>query len=434
MRMPLVIVGGQWGDEGKGKVVNLLSQGADIVARYQGGHNAGHTVTIGEKKYALHLVPSGIIASKKLCVIGNGIVLDPAALMEEMKKLEESGIDLSHLRISDRAHLLLPHHGLLDRLREERKGKEKIGTTGRGIGPCYESKYSREGLRAVFLKNRDMLRAEIIRLSEIKNREIRALFDNPGIDPVETAEKFLGYSEALAGYVCDASVLINEAIGAGKKVLIEGAQGAMLDIDHGTYPFVTSSSSTAGGAATGLGIGPTRIGSVIGVFKAYCTRVGAGPFVSELDDEIGNLIRERGREYGTTTGRPRRCGWFDLVAAKHSVRVNNLEGICLMLLDVLDGFEEVKVCTAYRYQGDEYENFPAEPWIAERAEPVLRTLRGWKEVSREVRKFEDLPGAAREYIAYLESELGTKIVLVSTGPERSETILRDGSLATMLET
>lgn len=434
MRMPLVIVGGQWGDEGKGKVVNLLSQGADIVARYQGGHNAGHTVTIGEKKYALHLVPSGIIASKKLCVIGNGIVLDPEALMAEMKKLEESGIDLSHLRISDRAHLLLPHHGLIDRLREERKGKEKIGTTGRGIGPCYESKYSREGVRAVFLKNRDMLRAEILRLSELKNMEVRAIFDNPGIDAEETAEKFLGYSDALARYVCDASLVINEAVDSGKKVLIEGAQGAMLDIDHGTYPFVTSSSSTAGGAATGLGIGPTRIGSVVGVFKAYCTRVGAGPFVTELKDGTGDLIRERGREYGTTTGRPRRCGWFDLVAAKHSVRVNSLEGICLMLLDVLDGFDEIKVCTAYRHEGKEHDSFPAEPWIAERAEPVLRTMRGWKETSRGVRNFGDLPPAAREYIGYLERELRTKVVLVSTGPERSETILRDEFLAKMLET
>ncbi len=358
MRMPLVIVGGQWGDEGKGKVVNLLSQGADVVARYQGGHNAGHTVTIGEKKYALHLVPSGIIASKKLCVIGNGIVLDPKALIEEMGKLEESGIDLSHLRISDRAHLLLPHHSLIDRLREEEKGKGKIGTTCRGIGPCYESKYNREGIRAVFLKDREMLREEVLRLSRVKNREIELLFGKPGADPEETAAAFDSYADRLARYVCDASRLINEAVDSGRKVLIEGAQGAMLDIDHGTYPFVTSSSSTAGGACTGLGLGPTKVGSVIGIFKAYCTRVGQGPFVTELKDGTVDRIREKGREYGTTTGRPRRCGWFDLVAARHSVRVNNLEGVCVMLLDVLDGFEEICVCTAYRHKGKEYDYFP----------------------------------------------------------------------------
>ncbi len=432
MLMPLVIVGGQWGDEGKGKVVNLLSQGADVVARYQGGHNAGHTVTIGEKKYALHLVPSGIIASKKLCVIGNGIVLDPKALIEEMGKLEESGIDLSHLRISDRAHLLLPHHSLIDRLREEEKGKGKIGTTCRGIGPCYESKYNREGIRAVFLKDREMLREEVLRLSRVKNREIELLFGKPGADPEETAAAFDSYADRLARYVCDASRLINEAVDSGRKVLIEGAQGAMLDIDHGTYPFVTSSSSTAGGACTGLGLGPTKVGSVIGIFKAYCTRVGQGPFVTELKDGTGDRIREKGREYGTTTGRPRRCGWFDLVAARHSVRVNNLEGVCVMLLDVLDGFEEICVCTAYRHKGKEYDYFPAEPWIVENAEPVYKKMKGWSGESRGVRNFEGLPEGAREYLGFLEKELNTKIVLVSTGPERDETIIRDDSLARLL--
>ncbi len=432
MRMPLVIVGGQWGDEGKGKVVNLLSQGADVVARYQGGHNAGHTVTIGENKYALHLVPSGIIASKKLCVIGNGIVLDPKALIEEMRKLEESGISLEHLRISDRAHLLLPHHSLIDRLREEEKGREKIGTTGRGIGPCYESKYVREGIRAVFLKDREMLRAEVLRLSRVKNREIELLFGKPGEDPEKTAQAFDSYADQLARYVCDASVLVNEAVDSGKKVLIEGAQGAMLDIDHGTYPFVTSSSSTAGGACTGLGIGPTKIGSVIGVFKAYCTRVGQGPFVTELKDATGDRIREKGREYGTTTGRPRRCGWFDLVAAKHSARVNNLEGVCVMLLDVLDGFEEISVCTAYRYKGKQYDYFPAEPWIVENAEPVYTKMKGWKGESRGNRSFDKLPEGAREYLGFLEKELGTRVVLISTGPERDETIIRDDSLRRML--
>jgi adenylosuccinate synthase len=432
MEMPLVIVGGQWGDEGKGKVVNLLSQGADIIARYQGGHNAGHTVTIGEKKYALHLVPSGILASGKLCIIGNGIVLDPQALIDEMKKLEDSGIDLSQLRISDRAHLLLPHHGLIDKLREEMKGTDKIGTTGRGIGPAYESKYSREGVRAVYLTDREMLRAEITRLSKAKNREIELLYGSKGIDPEKTAETFVGHSEKLAPYVCDISLLINQAINEGKKVLIEGAQGAMLDVDHGTYPFVTSSSSTAGGASTGLGLGPTKIGRVLGVFKAYCTRVGQGPFVTELKNETGDRIREKGREYGTTTGRPRRCGWFDLVAARHSVMINDLDGICLMLLDVLDEFNEIYVCTAYKCGGKLYEHFPSEPWILEKAEPVYHKLDGWQGASKGVKNFDELPQKAKDYVNFIESEIKTKVVLVSTGPERSETILRDHSLRKLL--
>jgi adenylosuccinate synthase len=432
MKMPLVIVGGQWGDEGKGKVVNLLSQGADVVARYQGGHNAGHTVTIGKNKYALHLVPSGILASNKLCLIGNGIVLDPQALIDEMNKLKESGIDLSQLRISDRAHLLLPHHSLIDRLREEMKGKEKIGTTGRGIGPAYESKYSREGIRAIFLTNKEMLKIEISRLSKVKNREIKLLYNSEGIDEIETIDAFMRYADALAPYVCDGSLLIENSINEGKNVLIEGAQGAMLDVDHGTYPFVTSSSSTAGGAATGLGMGPTKIGSVIGVFKAYCTRVGQGPFVTELKNETGDKIREKGREYGTTTGRPRRCGWFDLVAARHSVRVNNLDGICIMLLDVLDEFDEINVCTAYRYEGKDYDHFPAEPWIAEAAEPVYVKLKGWHEKSKGVKNFDELPQNAKDYVSFLENELKTKAVLISTGPERSETVMRDEFLSRLL--
>lgn len=433
MNFPLVVIGGQWGDEGKGKVVNLFSSGVDIIARYQGGHNAGHTVKIGETKYALHLVPSGILAEKKLCVIGNGIVLDPEALISEMKKLKESGIDLSGLRISDRCHLLLPHHALIDKLREEAKGKGKIGTTGRGIGPCYESKCSREGIRAVFLKDKKKLADEVLRLSEEKNREIKLLFDREGIDPKETSKKFEKYSKILSPYVCDTSVVLNEAIAKGKKILIEGAQGTMLDVDFGTYPFVTSSSSSSGGACTGLGIGPTKIGSVYGVFKAYCTRVGQGPFVTELFDKYGDLIRERGNEYGTTTGRPRRCGWFDLVAAKYSVRINNLQGICLMLLDVLDTFEKIKVCTAYKFKAKEYKDFPAEPWILEKAKPVYKELKGWKKSTRGIKDYNSLPDEAKKYVEFIERELKIPVVLISTGPERSETIIRDNGLKKLVK-
>ncbi len=433
MKTPLVIVGGQWGDEGKGKVVNLFSSYFDIVARYQGGHNAGHTVKIGEEKYALHLVPSGILAEKKLCVIGNGIALAPDALIDEMKKLKKAKIDISNLRISDRCHLLLPHHALIDRLREEEKGKDRIGTTGRGIGPCYESKYSREGIRAVFLKDIPKLKKELKKICDEKNRFIKILYENEGIDTEETVDKFVKYAKVLSPYICDCSILINEEMKKGKNVLIEGAQGTMLDIDHGTFPFVTSSSSVAGGASIGLGIAPHRIGSVYGVFKAYCTRVGQGPFPTEQKNKIGDIIRERGNEYGTTTGRPRRCGWFDLVAARHSVRVNGLDGICLMLLDVLDTFEKIKICVGYKYQGKVYLDFPAEPWILEKAKPIYVDMKGWNKNIRGIKEFDSLPQNAKKYILFIEDKLETKVVLISTGPERSETILRDNGLGRMVK-
>ena len=305
MDMPLVIVGGQWGDEGKGKIVNLLSSAADLVARSQGGHNAGHTVVISGARYALHLVPSGILAAGKVCVIGNGIVIDPEALVRELQSLKEVGIDVHSLRISDRAHLLLPHHVLIDQLREEKRSKQKIGTTGRGIGPCYESKYNREGIRAVFLQDLDRLKEEVYRLSAAKNDYLKRSFDHPGVSPEEFWDRFRELAGEISPLVTDTGVLIKSYLDQGKRVLLEGAQGALLDIDHGTYPYVTSSNSTAGGACTGLGISPTAIDSIIGVFKAYCTRVGGGPFVTEQDNEVGNLIRTRGKEFGTTTGRLR---------------------------------------------------------------------------------------------------------------------------------
>lgn len=432
MRFPMVIVGGQWGDEGKGKMVNLLSDASDVVARYQGGHNAGHTVTIGPRKYALHLVPSGILAARKPCIIGNGIVIDPEALVKEISSLNESGIDLSALRISDRAHLLLPHHALIDQLREEQKGATKIGTTGRGIGPCYESKYTREGVRAVFLTDKPKLAEEVRRLSGAKNRYIKAVFGREGIETEAVVSRFAELADTLAPLVTDTSILVNHAIDEGKRVLMEGAQGTMLDVDHGTYPFVTSSSSTAGGACTGLGVSPTRIGSVVGVFKAYCTRVGGGPFATELKDSAGDTIRERGHEYGTTTGRPRRCGWFDAIAARHSVRINALDGIALTLMDVLDVFPEVKVCTAYRYEGKTYTEFPAAPWVFENAEPVFESLPGWQSEIFGLTSWDALPENARAYVGYLERLLGVPVVILSTGPDRAHTIVRDASLREIL--
>ena len=432
MQMPMVIVGGQWGDEGKGKIVNLLADAADLVGRYQGGHNAGHTVIIGGSRYALHLVPSGILAAGKLCVIGNGIVVDPEALVTEVRSLKASGICVDALRISDRAHLLLPHHALIDQLREASRGAGKIGTTGRGIGPCYESKYTREGVRAIFLTDPDRLASEVTRLAEEKNAFLKATFGHDGIPAELAVARFAEVAKELAPLVCDTVALVNDTIDGGGRVLCEGAQGTMLDVDHGTYPFVTSSNSTAGGACTGLGIAPTKIKSIIGVFKAYCTRVGAGPFVTELTDAQGDLIRERGREYGTTTGRPRRCGWFDAVAARHSVRINALDGIALTLLDVLDAFDEVKVCVAYEIGGKRVSEFPAGLWMIEEAKPIYETLPGWRESIYGGTDWEALPPKARDYVAYLEKLLGVPVSILSTGPDRAHTIIRDASLRGLL--
>lgn len=432
MDMPMVIVGGQWGDEGKGKIVNLLSDAADLVARYQGGHNAGHTVTIAGERYALHLVPSGILAAGKVCVIGNGVVVAPEALVKEIRSLKEAGIGVEGLRLSDRAHFILPHHVLLDNLRESGRGAKKIGTTGRGIGPCYESKYNREGVRAIFLKDLDRLDAELIRLSEAKNRQLKAFYDHEGIATEEVVARFHEVAPELAPLVTDTSVLVNDYIRSGKAVLCEGAQGTLLDVDHGTYPFVTSSNSSAGGVCTGLGLGPTAVKSVIGVFKAYCTRVGEGPFVTELDNEEGDLIRKRGNEFGTTTGRPRRCGWFDAVAARYSVRINGLTSIALTLLDVLDVFDEVKICTAYEFEGKRLEEYPSAPWVLSRATPVFESVPGWKCETYGISRWSDLPDKAAAYIGKLEELLHVEVSIVSTGPDKRHTIVRDPSLARSL--
>ncbi len=433
MDMPMVIVGGQWGDEGKGKIVNLLADAAELVARYQGGHNAGHTVTIEGRRYALHLVPSGILAAGKICVIGNGIVIDPEALVEEIRSLKKVGVSVEGLRISDRAHFILPQHVLLDKLRESQRGSNKIGTTGRGIGPCYESKYSREGVRTVFMKEPARLEAELLRLSEAKNRYIKALFGHDGIPGEEVVRRFAAIAPEIAPLITDTAALVDRYVSEGRRVLCEGAQGTLLDVDHGTYPYVTSSNSSAGGVCAGLGVGPTGIRSVIGVFKAYCSRVGEGPFVTEQENEYGALIRKRGHEFGTTTGRPRRCGWFDAVAARYSARINGMSGFALTLLDVLDEFDEIKVCTAYEYQGRRFGGFPAEPWILSGAAPVYESLPGWKRNIYGVSSWDDLPALARSYVKRLEELTGVKAAIVSTGPDKSHAILRDPSLKRLLE-
>jgi len=347
--------------------------------------------------------------------------------------LKAAGIDVTGLRISDRAHFILPHHVLLDQLREARRGSGKIGTTGRGIGPCYESKYNREGVRAVFLRDPERLKSELVRLSEAKNAHLKAVFGHEGIPAEQVVARFLDLVPEIEPLVTDTASLIQGYIREGRRVLCEGAQGTLLDVDHGTYPFVTSSNSTAGGACTGLGIPPNQIRSILGVFKAYCTRVGEGPFVTELKDATGDLIRERGREYGTTTGRPRRCGWFDAVAARYSVRLNGLDAAAVMLLDVLDAFDEVKVCVAYEFEGRRITEFPAAPWILEKALPVLETLPGWRSETFGVTEWEALPEKARAYVGRLEEHLGVPVALLSTGPDRTHTVVRDPSLRELLE-
>jgi len=432
MEMPMVIVGGQWGDEGKGKVVNLLSSGADLVARCQGGHNAGHTVIISGSRFALHLLPSGILAAGKVCVIGNGIVIDPEALLKEIEGLREARVDVNSLRISDRAHLLLPQHVLIDQLREQRRRKGKIGTTGRGIGPCYESKYTREGIRAGFLQDPERMKEKLFTLCEAKNRFLEEVYGNPGIPPREVYDRFMAASKVLAPLITDTGLLIHTTLKEGKRILVEGAQGTLLDIDHGTFPFVTSSNATVGGACTGLGLPPTCIRSVVGVLKAYCTRVGHGPFTTELEDDAGKAMGERGKEFGTTTGRPRRCGWFDAVAGRYAVRINGLTGIALTKLDVLDVFEEIKICTAYRHEGRSYTEFPSQPWILDEAEPVYEAVPGWGKEILGITEWEDLPEPARAYVEYLERILECPIPIVSTGPDRKHTIIRDPSLKALL--
>ena len=420
----VVIVGAQWGDEGKGKIVDYLTRRANVVARYQGGHNAGHTVVIKDEKYVLHLIPSGVLHKNTLCIIGNGVVVEPAALIAEINGLKKRGITVGdNLLISRNAHLIMPYHIALDQASERSKGKKNIGTTGRGIGPTYVDKMGRSGIRVG-----DLLTPEAF-LEKLKTHlvPVNFLLKNMYKSPVFKAEriftKYMGYARILSRHIADTDIVINDALTKRKNVLLEGAQGTLLDIDHGTYPFVTSSSAIAGGACTGLGIGPTKINRVLGIVKAYTTRVGSGPFPTELHDRTGDFIREKGGEFGATTGRARRCGWLDTVILRHSCRVNGLSGIVLTKLDILDGMDTLKICTAYSYKGKILKEMPKELSVFEKCVPVYEEVKGWKESTLGIRDFKKLPKKAQAYIRRIEALIGVKAAIVSTGQKRDELIL-----------
>jgi len=424
----VVVLGTQWGDEGKGKIVDLLTPGFDIIARYQGGHNAGHTVCLRGRKIVLHLIPSGILHSGKLCVIGNGVAFSPSAFLKEAAALEGFGGSFDdRLVISRGAHLILPYHPVAEKIAEERKGAKKIGTTSLGIGPSYEDKVARCGIRVG-----DLLDLEVFREKLTLNiAEKNALFQAagfPAVDGEEVYREFAGHAARISKYIGDVSLLLHRKMGEGKSVLFEGAQGALLDIDHGTYPFVTSSNSTAGGVATGLGIGPTRIDEVLGVVKAYTTRVGSGPFPTETQDDRGRLISERGNEFGATTGRPRRCGWFDAPAVAYSCRVNGIERLVLTKPDILDVFEEIPVCIGYDYKGSSLSLFPPEPWILEKVVPRYRMMKGWKTPLQHLTDRRRLPAAFLDYIKLIEDEVEARVCLVSTGVERKDSLLFEEEL------
>lgn len=418
-----VIVGAQWGDEGKGKVVDLLAQKSDIVARYQGGANAGHTLVVGDRKYVLHLIPSGILHEGVICVIGNGVVIDPAALMEEIALLESFGISIrGRLKISHKAHLIMPYHKLLDSLQES---DQKIGTTGRGIGPAYIDKYNRSGIRIVDLLDHAVLEDKLRRGIEQKNEWFRKVYDAPELDVEKTVAEYLEFDERIDEYITDTAEFLNDAWRSGKTLLLEGAQGALLDIDHGTYPFVTSSSPTSGGACTGLGLPPTAITGVVGIAKAYCTRVGNGPFPTELHDEIGQRLRKEGDEFGATTGRPRRCGWLDLFALRYSAMINGITEIVLTKLDVLNHFDELKVCTGYMLDGRQVKHFPSDCGTLERIQPIYETFKGWKQPLDNCFTYDSLPTETREYVEAIEQFVGAPVTYIGTGPGREQVITRE---------
>ena len=421
--MPVeVVVGAQWGDEGKGKIVDLLSEHVNIVARYQGGANAGHTVICNGEKFVLHLIPSGILHPHVLCVIGNGVVIDPATLLKEIETLNAKGVTVAgRLLVSHRAHLIMPYHKLLDQAKENQDDKAKIGTTGRGIGPAYEDKAHRTGIRIVDLLDETTLREKILANVHEKNSILEKIYGHAQIDESRVLREFLEFDDKIDPYITDTTRYLNQAIAAGKRILCEGAQGTLLDMDFGTYPYVTSSNPTSGGACTGLGIGPTKIDRVLGVIKAYTTRVGRGPFPTEFSQDKINL-RALGDEYGATTGRPRRCGWFDAVIANHAVQVNGIEAWALTKLDVLDTLHEVKMCVEYEYHGKKLKSFPAETYILDKVQPVYRTFRGWLQPTSSVQAFEDLPRAAQDYLQAIEDITETPIAILSVGSDRQQTV------------
>jgi adenylosuccinate synthase len=419
----IVLLGAQWGDEGKGKATDLLGDRVDYVVRYQGGNNAGHTVVIGDQKYALHLLPSGILSPNVIPVIGNGVVIDPAVLLTEIKGLNERGIDTSKLKISTNAHLITPYHRTIDKVSERFLGKSKIGTTGRGIGPAYADKINRIGIRVQDLFDPSILKQKIEAALHDKNQILIKVFNRKGITVDEVLDEYLAYAQVLKPYVVDTALLLDQALKSGKNVLLEGSQGTLLDVDHGTYPFVTSSNPTAGGASTGSGIGPTKITRVIGILKAYTTRVGSGPFPTELFDADGDALRKIGGEVGVTTGRNRRCGWFDAPIARYAVRVNGLTDFFLTKLDVLTGWEKIPVCVAYEVDGVRVEELPASQTDFHHAKPIYEYLPGWKENISKAKSVDDLPNNAKEYVKFLEKVSGAPISAIGVGPGRDETIV-----------
>jgi len=419
----IVLVGAQWGDEGKGKATDLLGDTVDYVVRYQGGNNAGHTVVIGTEKYALHLLPSGILSPNVVPVIGNGVVIDPAVLLEEIRALDSRGINTSKLVISTNAHLITPYHRTIDKVSERFLGKAKIGTTGRGIGPAYSDKISRIGIRVQDLFDRSILEQKLEGALHDKNQVLTKVFNRKNMAVAEILEEYLAYAEILRPYIADTSLLLDKALKAGKTVLLEGSQGTLLDVDHGTYPFVTSSNPTAGGACTGSGIGPKAITRVIGIVKAYTTRVGSGPFPTELLDDDGDKLRTIGHEYGTTTGRNRRCGWYDAPIARYAVRINGLTDFFLTKLDVLTGWEKIPVCVAYDVDGTRHDELPASQTDFHHAKPIYEYLPGWKEDISKARTVSDLPKNAQDYVKYLEEISGAPISAIGVGPGRDETIV-----------
>jgi adenylosuccinate synthase len=419
----IVLLGAQWGDEGKGKATDILGDKVKYVVRYQGGNNAGHTVVIGDQKYALHLLPSGILTPTCIPVIGNGVVIDPAVLLEEIRGLNERGVDTSHLKISTNAHLITPYHRTIDKVSERFLGKAKIGTTGRGIGPAYADKINRIGIRIQDLFDPSILRQKIEGALRDKNQVLIKVFNRKGIEIDDVLKEYLEYAEILRPYVADTSLLLNQALDKGETVLLEGSQGTLLDVDHGTYPFVTSSNPTAGGASTGSGIGPTRISRVIGIVKAYTTRVGSGPFPTELFDDDGEKLRSIGGEFGTTTGRSRRTGWYDAPIARYAVRINGLTDFFLTKLDVLTGWEKIPVCVAYEIDGRRVEEVPSSQSDFHHAKPIYEYLPGWSESISKARTLTDLPVDAQKYVKFLEEISGAPMSAIGVGPGRDETIV-----------
>lgn len=417
----LVVIGAQWGDEGKGRYVDYLAGMADVVVRYQGGNNAGHTIVLGDKKYDLHLIPSGIFSKDKKCVIGNGVVVDPAYLIEEIARIEKAGFSTDSLYISDRAHVVMPYHIMLDKLSEIKLGKNKIGTTAKGIGPCYTDKVARIGIRFCDLLDKEVFADKLKRVLAEKNEMLVKLYGAEPLDYQKVLDEYLSYGEQLRRYVTDTTVMVYNEYDSGKKMLFEGAQGALLDIDFGTYPYVTSSHPVSGGVCVGSGLGANMLDNVVGVVKAYCTRVGEGPFISEIHEQVGNDIREKGHEYGVTTGRPRRIGWLDAVALRYSARINGFTNLAVTRMDTLEGFDTIKMCVGYELDGKEIDYLPANLKTMERAVPVYKEFKGWRN-TRSAKTYDQLDPNAKEYIEELERQVGVGVSLIGVGPERSECI------------